>query len=72
MTVMAATAKMLGILLLLVIPGGLPLLCGFFFARALAHARRRALAAAGRSPTLRAVLAELSFREVLREARAAL
>lgn len=70
---MVAATKIIGWVMVLLLPGGIFLLCGFFFGRALRAAYLRVKRAAPDAvPTPRAVFAELSFRQVWREARAAL
>jgi hypothetical protein len=65
---MAAVMKMLGMAMVLVVPGGLVILCAFFLARAIHHLWAQQ---SGRVPTkLYRAMAGVRFRDVLREARA--
>ncbi len=62
-------------LVALLLPGGILLLAGWVLARALARARARVSSersSTGEPPRVWQVVSRLSFREVLREARAAM
>lgn len=65
---MLSLAKIVGLVMVLLLPGGIVLLCACFLARAIRHLWR----AQARPRKLRKVIATLSFRDVWREVRAAL
>ena len=68
---MAAWLKIVWAAAILVVPGGFVLFAVFAIARALRQIRSAAQVRGG-AVSLRHVLAEMSFRQVLREARATL
>ena len=67
---MAAVAKMLGMVTVMFLPGGLIVLCAYFLGRAVHRTWSREREVWGETASFRRAVARVRFKDVLREARA--